>query len=118
MRIVPILPVGIKDEKLIKFLTDVVKSLRGVTDTACYTLTTAWQVPFTLAIPTLWPLPRQVSPQIVRLGRAVLLNEPSTPVYWGASTTWAWRGGNSVEIFDQEGLVQGVQYTLTYEVVG
>lgn len=117
MRITPILPVGISPQPLVKFLTEVVRSLKLLPDVQCYTSVVTWKVPFNLSIPPSYPLPRQGPPKIVRLGRAVLVSSPITPVYWGASTTWVWLGNNAVSILDQEGLVEDVKYELTYEVI-
>lgn len=118
MRIVPTVPNGLADQKLIQFLTAVVRALRAPPDVRCYNRVAVWKVPFTLTIPDGSGTPRPTPPAIVRLGRAVLSSEPATVVGWGASTTWSWQGNDSVSIIDQSGLVEGVKYDLTFEVVG
>ena len=118
MKYVPIVPVGLQDPKLNQFLTNVVKALRSAPDLQCYTVTVVWKTPFDLPIPTGQPTPRTSSPSIVRLGRAVVSAEPETVVGWGASTLWTWQGNDTVKILDQSGLVEGVKYELTFEVIG
>lgn len=118
MKYVPVVPVGLDDPKLTQYLTNVTKALRSVQDAQCYTVTVVWRVPFDLPVPTGQPTPRTSSPVLVRCGRAVLSAEPETPVQWGADTTWSWRGADTVRIFNQGGLVEGVKYELTFEVIG
>lgn len=118
MKFVPIVPVGLDDPKLTQFLTNMVKSLKAVQEAQCYTVTVVWKTPFDLPVPTGQPTPRTTPPIVVRLARAVLFSEPETVVGWGASTTWSWRGNDTVRITDQAGLVEGVKYSLTFEVVG
>lgn len=119
MRIVPIPPGGITDQKLLKFFTDVVKALKSIPDIQCYSATAVWAVPFDLYIPMqTTPTPRQGQPDIVRLGRATLAADPTTVVSApNGGTTWQWRGNDIVRILDQPGLVEGVRYNLVFEVV-
>lgn len=118
MKLAPTVPVGLQDMKLITLLTSIVKCLKIHPDHQCYTLTTVWTAPFILTIPPAGnPQPRNLKPDIIRLGNAVVTDVPETPVEWG-STTWAWQGNSVVKIINQAGLVEGVRYTLTFEVVG
>lgn len=118
MRNVPIVPVGLDDAKLTQFLTNVVKVLKSAPDVQCYTVTVVWQVPYLLSVPTGQPSPRTAPPTVVRLSRAVLFAEPETPVEWGSGITWTWQGRDTVKIINQAGLVEGVKYELTFEVLG
>ena len=119
MRLAPTVPVGLQDPKVITLLTNIVKCLKIQLDHQCYTTTAVWKVPFVLSIPQSGSSsPRNVKPNIVRLGNAVLTELPETVVQYGASCTWQWQGGDTVKITDQAGLVEGVRYTLTFEVVG
>jgi len=118
MRTIPTVPNGLKDQKLIQFLVAVVRALRAAPDLQCYNRTAVWATPFVLSIPDGSGTPRPSPPTIVRLGRAVLSSEPETVVGWGASTLWTWQGNDTVKILDQSGLVEGVKYELTFEVIG
>lgn len=119
MRLAPTLPVGLEDLKLITYLTAVTKCLKNQPDIQCYTTTVVWTVPFILQIPqNSNASPRVTKPLIVRLGNAVLTEAPETVVEWGAGITWVWQGSNTVKILNQQGLVENVRYTLTFEVVG
>lgn len=117
MRFFPTVPVGIGDQKLLKFLTDVIKSLSGVLDLNTYTLEIVWNPPFSLQVPTFGNMPRKTSPDIVRVARAVATDSTLTPVHFGA-TSWVWQGSGQVQILDVDGLVAGAKYSLTFEVVG
>lgn len=118
MKYAPVVPIGVKDQKLTLFLTVAARALGLLPDHQCYTNTVVWTLPFRLLIPSYYGVPRTTQPQIVRLGRAVLDSDPSTVVQWGASTTWVWKGNDTVSILDQAGLVEGVKYQLTWEVIG
>lgn len=119
MKLAPTVPVGLQDLKLITLLTSIVNVLKIHPDHQCYTTTAVWQVPFMLQIPQAGnSQPRNIKPQIVRLGNAVLTEEPETVLEWGAGITWVWQGNSTVKILNQAGLVEGVRYTLTFEVVG
>jgi hypothetical protein len=118
MRLAPTVPVGLQDLKLITLLTSVVKCLKNQPDHECYTMTVVWQVPFLLLIPERGNTqPRNIKPNIIRLGNAVLTEKPETVVEWGAATNWVWQGNSQVKILNQAGLLEGVRYTLTFEVV-
>lgn len=118
MRLAPTVPVGLKDLKLITLLTSIVKCLKNHPDHECYTVTVVWQVPFTLLVPERGNTqPRNIKPNIIRLGNAVLASNPETVVEWGAATNWVWQGNSQVKILNQAGLLEGVRYTLTFEVV-
>lgn len=117
MRFPPSLPVGIGDQKTIKLFTDIIRSLTGVLDLNTYKLTVVWNPPITLSIPTFGNMSRSSSPDIVRCARAVDTSSRTTPVHFGA-TFWSWVGDGSVRIDDVDGLVAGVKYELTFEVVG
>jgi len=118
MRLAPTVPVGLQDVKLITLLTAIVKCLKIQPDSQCYTVTVVWKVPFVLQIPEAGNTqPRNIKPNIIRLGNAVLTAAPETIVEWGAATNWVWQGNSVVKILNQAGLVEGVRYTLTFEVV-
>ena len=117
MRFVPTLPVGLGDQKLTKLFTEILRCLANVLESNTYTVEVAWSVPFILQAPMSGQVRRADSPSIVRLGRAVDVASPATPVHFGA-TTWEWRGDGSVKITDVDGLVAGTKYRLTFEVVG
>lgn len=113
MKLTPTVPVGLQDNKLITYLTQVARALKNHPDHQCYTVTVVWTVPFVLqALET-----QNVRPSIVRLGNAQLTNAPETVVEWGAGTTWLWQGNGQIKILNQAGLLEGVKYTLTWEVV-
>lgn len=118
MRSVPVLPVGVvKETSLVAFFTAILRNLTTVLDYSVYTNTVVWKAPFDLYIPSGDSQARQTRPKIVRLGNAVVVNDVETPVDFGA-TGWTWKGGDNVKIFAQAGLVEGVKYDLTWEVVG
>lgn len=117
MRTVPIVPVGLQDQKLIKYLTDSTRCLTSVPDIRWYTSVTTWVTPFDLAIPLGDNVQRQGQPVEVRLARAVVYNSPQTPIDWGAGINWDWRGKDTVRIYYQQGLVENVKYQLTFMVV-
>lgn len=117
MRYVPRLPVGFTDLKLIRVLNEIIRALTNVLDLSTYTITTVWNVPFDLTVPVAGNLPRNTSPDIVRVARAFPTDDTETVVHFGA-TSWKWLGANQVRITDVDGLVAGVKYTLVFEVVG
>lgn len=117
MRFVPVVPVGIGDQKLLKLFTDILKNLTGVLDLNTYTLEIVWNPPFNLQVPTFGNMPRKSAPDIVRVARAVDVSNPLTPVHFGA-TSWIWAGSGQVTILDVNGLVAGTDYSLTFEAVG
>jgi hypothetical protein len=111
-------PRGVKDQTLLKFLTDVSKVLNSAVDVNKYSVTVNWSPPFDLSCPLPSGNTRTEQPDGIILLRAVLVSDPATVVSWGASTTWTWRGDNTARILDQAGLVEGVRYTLVFQVVG
>jgi hypothetical protein len=117
MRNSPHLPVAIPDPALNRFLTSVQACLASVVDLILYEDTVVWKPPYRLFIPLRNAQTRPVQPKIVELGRAVVINEPETPVHFGA-TTWRWDSTNQITIIDQAGLVEGVRYSLVYKVIG
>jgi len=119
MRLAPTVPVGLQDNKLITLLTSIVNCLKNQPDHQCYTMTAVWKVPFILTIPQAGNTqPRNTKPNIIRLGNAVVTDAPETILEWGNATNWVWQGNSVVKILNQAGLLEGVRYTLTFEVVG
>lgn len=116
MRNVPTLPFGLEDVKLIRVLTAILRCLENVLESNTYTVEMVWRVPFKLQVPTSNNQKRMVSPTIVRLARASVSNDLTTPVHFGA-VTWEWDGAGSVNITDVDGLVNGVKYRLVFEAV-
>jgi hypothetical protein len=116
VRFVPTLPVGFTDTKLIKLFTDILRCLSNVLESNTYTVETVWRVPFVLQIPTAGNVRRTEEPSIVRLGRAIVSTDLQAVVHFGACN-WQWVGNGNVQINDVDGLVNGVKYKLTFEVV-
>jgi hypothetical protein len=117
MRYVPRLPVGFTDLKLIRLFNELIRALSNVLDCNTYKITRVWSVPFSLSVPVAGDMPRNTPPDIVRVARAFPTDDPLTVVHFGA-TAWTWQGANQVQITDVDGLVEGVKYTLVFEVVG
>lgn len=117
MRIVPRLPVGFTDLKLIRLFNEIIRCLTNVLDLSTYTVTRVWSVPFDLSVPVAGNVARNTPPDIVRVSRAFVKDDADTPVHFGA-TSWKWLGANQVRIMDVDGLVEGTEYTLVFEVVG
>lgn len=117
MRIVPRLPVGFTDLKLIRLFNEIIRALSNVLDLTTYSVTRVWSVPFDFQVPVAGNVARNTPPDIVRVGRAFPTDDPQTVVHFGA-TAWQWLGANQVRITDVDGLVEGVKYTLVLEVVG
>lgn len=116
MKFVPAITTGIKDLQVRQLFEFVLRLLGSVVQYDLYKLTTVWHVPFKLSVPTTGLQLRTTPPAVVRLGRAVAIGDEITPVYTG-SVLWTWGGDGSVTIQDVEGLVAGVKYELTFEVV-
>jgi len=117
MRNTPNLPVTIADQSLNRFLTGVQACLLSVVDLIIYEDTVVWHPPYRFFVPLRNAKLRLEQPKIIELGRAVIVNEPETPVHFGA-TTWKWQSNNQVTVIDQAGLVEGVRYSLVYKVIG
>lgn len=118
MRFLPALPVGLADTKLIQFLSPLIDSLKNVLDSNTYRVTRVWTVPFDLRIPLAGARPRLQSPEIVRIGRAQVETDLKSVVGGWGPVTWEWIGDSQIRVLDAEGLVQGVNYRLIFEVVG
>lgn len=117
MRNTPHIPVGVVDPKVNRFMTGVQACLQAVLDLNVYEATLAWKAPYELFIPLQAGMIRNTPPKIVELGRASIVNEPDTPVHFGA-TTWKWVSYDRVLVLDQAGLVEGIKYNLVYKVIG
>lgn len=114
MRGLPTVPYNTAADGLIAVVRELLKVLSAnVLDYSVVEVETVWSAPFSLALPT---RAGNASPKIVRAARAVDVANPTTPVYFGA-TSWNWTGAG-VSISDVEGLVTGTTYKLTFEVVG
>lgn len=118
MRQVPTVPGGLGDEKLVRFLYQLVKVLQNQQDVQCYTSTVVWIVPLSLYIPTGWGTPRQGPPSSVLLTTATLDSAPQTVIEVGTTPTWKWVGNDTVQILDAAGLVENAKYNLTFTVIG
>ena len=106
------MPYGAAADSLLGVVRELLRVLAAnVLDYSVVTVEKTWSTPFDLALPA---RAGGVSPQIVRLGRAVVAD--GSPVHFGA-TTWTWTGA-AVRISDIDGLVPGVSYKLTFEVIG
>lgn len=116
MRFTPRITTGIKDPQVRQLFEFVLKLLGAVVQYDLYRLRAVWHVPFVLNVPTFGNNIRNVGPDVVRLGRAVAVGDEITPVYTG-SVLWTWQGDNQVLIQDVAGLVDGVTYDLTFEVL-
>jgi hypothetical protein len=117
MRFVPAITTGIKDGQVRQLFESLFRILIGLPQTDIYKFTKVWHVPFDMTVPTSGNAPRISAPAIVRLGRAVAVGDEITPVHTG-SVLWTWAGSNQVTIQDAAGLVDGVTYELTFEVLG
>lgn len=116
MRFVPAITTNIVDGVVRQLFEFVFRLLGNVPEYNIYKSTVVWHVPFDMNVPTNGNTLRVVSPDVVRLGRAVATGDSLTPVYTG-SVLWAWQGGGQVRILDVAGLVDGVKYDLVFEVV-
>lgn len=116
MRFKPAITNGIDDTQVRQLLEFVFKLLGNVVQYDLYKLRKVWHVPFRLDVPTSTNVPRIAGPDVVRLGRALAVWDEVTPVYTGA-VLWRWLGNNQVMIEDVEGLVEGVNYDLVFEVL-
>lgn len=115
MRFTPTITSGIKDAVIRQALEFIFRLLGRVPEYNIYKYRTVWHVPYLMAVPTNGNTQRVLSPDVVRVGRALAVGDEITPVYAGA-VLWKWTG-SQVEIQDVEGLVDGVTYDLTFEVV-
>lgn len=116
MRFTPQLTNNLKDAAARQLFEFIFKLLGNVIQYDIYKSRVVYHVPFKLAVPTTGNNPRIKTPDIVRLGRALAVGDEVTPVYTG-SVLWRWLGGSQVSIDDVEGLVDGVTYDLTFEVL-
>jgi hypothetical protein len=117
MRFTPAITTNVQDGAVRQLLEYVFRLLKVVPEYNIYKSTQVWHVPFNLQVNTNANTTRIVSPDVVRVGRALLTGDLQTPVYTG-SVLWLWRGNGQVQILDVAGLVDGVSYDLTFEVVG
>lgn len=118
MRRLPHVVTGALEGQLLeRLLRDIVLSLSGVKDDTIHQLEATWITPIDLKVPLSGNFPRLTSPDLVELGRAVDLANPTIPVHFGA-TAWNWVGDNTCRITDVAGLVAGTLYQLTFRVTG
>lgn len=116
MRFIPAITNGIKDGQVRQLLELIFQLLGRVPEYNIYKYRAVWHVPYRMAVPTGGNTLRVVSPDVVRVGRALAVGDETTPVYTG-SVLWKWLGGGQIEIQDVQGLVDGVTYDLTFEVL-
>jgi len=117
MRFKPAITTGIQDLQIRQLFEFVFQLLGIVVQYDIYKTRNVWHVPFRLDVPTgKKSSPRVQPPDVVRLGRALVVQDEITPVYTGA-VLWRWLGNSQVMIEDVEGLVDGVTYDLVFEVL-
>lgn len=119
MRNVPQVPTSAADmtSTLRNFLQKLAQLLKATPDTRFYSeQRVVWNVPHDFSVPDGSGAARPSSPNVVRLARAVDLEDSQTPVHFGA-TTWTWQGRDIVRVIDVAGLRVGGKYTLVWEVL-
>lgn len=115
MKFIPGLTNGIQDPLVKQLFEFVLGLLRSVLQYDLYKCTVTWHTPFFLDVPVRGK-PRTTPPDVVRVGTARAVGTEQTPVHTG-SVLWLWSSGGRVNILDVAGLVDGVKYELTFEVV-
>lgn len=117
MRVLPRYTGFFSDVKQNAFAQDIVRAFTSLLDHSTYTVDVVWSPPVPMSVPLFGGVPRAVSPDIVRVARATLSADTTTPVHFGA-TAWSWLGNNSINLTDVDGLVVGTKYRLVLEVIG
>ena len=116
MKFAPKITNAIQDGQVRQILEFVLRLLGAVLESNVYTVTKPWHVPFAFGVSANSNAPRVTPPRSVELTQARIYQRPSELVYTGA-VNWSWSNTtNTIIVHDVEGLVEGVEYVLTFQV--
>lgn len=115
MKFAPKITNHIQDPQVRQILEFVLRLLQANPETNVYTFTKPWLPPFAMDVSANSGAPRLVPPRDVVLTDARVFQRPQEVVYTGA-VNWHWSTTNTIIVDSVEGLVEGVQYVLTFQV--
>jgi len=115
MKFAPKITNTIQDPQVRQILEFALRLFGAIPETNLYVATRPWLPPFRMSVPTNAKGLRQLPPATVELVDARVYQRPNEVIYYGA-VNWSWVGTNTVSIDSIEGLVEGVEYVLTFQV--